>query len=178
MERENKMGTMPVPKLVVNMSQPIMFSMLVQSMYNIVDSVFVARISEDALTAASIAYSAQMLQIAVAVGTGVGMNALVSRRLGAKQFREANEAATTGLVLSILSSLLFVLWGVFGTKAFIRQFSQDEAIVAYGTTYLKICQIFAAGIFLGTFTQRLLQSPPAGPSPVCWRRWRALWPSL
>ena len=103
------MGTMPVPKLVVNMSQPIMVSMLVQS---------------------------------------------------------------------ILSSLLFVLWGVFGTKAFIRQFSQDEAIVAYGTTYLKICQIFAAGIFLGTFTQRLLQSPPAGPSPVCWRRWRALWPSL
>ena len=79
---------------------------------------------------------------------------------------------------TILSSLLFVLWGVFGTKAFIRQFSQDEAIVAYGTTYLKICQIFAAGIFLGTFTQRLLQSPPAGPSPVCWRRWRALWPSL
>ena len=74
MERENKMGTMPVPKLVVNMSQPIMVSMLVQSMYNIVDSVFVARISEDALTAASIAYSAQMLQIAVAVGTGVGMN--------------------------------------------------------------------------------------------------------
>ena len=95
-------------------------------------------------------------------------------------FTEADEAFFEELeeTLSILSSLLFVLWGVFGTKAFIRQFSQDEAIVAYGTTYLKICQIFAAGIFLGTFTQRLLQSPPAGPSPVCWRRWRALWPSL
>ncbi len=145
-------------KSSMNMSLPIMVSMLVQSMYNIVDSVFVARISEDALTAASIAYSAQMLQIAVAVGTGVGMNALVSRRLGAKQFREANEAATTGLVLSVLSSLLFVLWGVFGTEAFIRLFSRDESIVAYGTTYLKICQVFATGIFLGTFTQRLLQS--------------------
>ena len=99
-----------------------------------------------------------MLQIAVAVGTGVGMNALVSRRLGAKQFREANEAATTGLVLSVLSSLLFVLWGILGTEAFIRLFSRDESIVAYGATYLKICQVFATGIFLGTFTQRLLQS--------------------
>ena len=99
-----------------------------------------------------------MLQIAVAVGTGAGMNALVSRRLGAKQFREANEAATTGLVLSVLSSLLFVLWGILGTEAFIRLFSRDESIVAYGATYLKICQVFATGIFLGTFTQRLLQS--------------------
>lgn len=158
MQKENKMGVMPVPKLVINMSLPIMISMLVQSMYNIVDSVFVAKISEDALTATSIAYSAQILQIAVAVGTGVGVNALVSRKLGAKRFEEANEAATTGLILSVLSSLIFVLWGIFGTEAFIRRFSDNELIVSYGTVYLQICQVFATGIFLGTITQRLLQA--------------------
>lgn len=156
--KENKMGIMPIPKLVISMSFPIMISMLVQSLYNIVDSMFVARISEDALTAASIAYSAQILQIAVAVGTGVGVNALISRRLGAKRFEEANETATTGLVLTILSSFVFVLWGIFATEPFIRLFSTDENIVALGTQYLKICQIFSTGIFLGTLTQRLLQA--------------------
>lgn len=149
---------MPVPKLVLTMSFPIMISMLVQSLYNIVDSIFVAKISEDALTATSIAYSAQILQIAVAVGTGVGVNALISRRLGAKRFDDANKAATTGLLLTIVSSLVFVLWGIFGTEAFIRQFSTDEKIIAMGTTYLRICQIFCTGIFLGTLTQRLLQA--------------------
>lgn len=157
-KKENKMGVMPVPKLVLTMSFPIMISMLVQSLYNIVDSIFVAKISEDALTATSIAYSAQILQIAVAVGTGVGVNALISRRLGAKRFDDANKAATTGLLLTIVSSLVFVLWGIFGTEAFIRQFSTDEKIIAMGTTYLRICQIFCTGIFLGTLTQRLLQA--------------------
>lgn len=98
MQKENKMGVMPVPRLVLSMAVPIMISMVVQSMYNIVDSIFVARINEQALTATSLAYSAQMLQSAVAVGTGVGVNALVSRRLGAKEYQEANEAATTGLI--------------------------------------------------------------------------------
>lgn len=156
--KENKMGIMPVPKLVITMSLPIMISMLVQSLYNIVDSIFVAKISEDALTATSIAYSAQILQIAVAVGTGVGVNALISRRLGAKKYEEANEAATTGLILTVASSLFFVLWGIFGTEIFIRQFSADENIVSMGTTYLRICQIFSTGIFLGTLMQRLLQA--------------------
>lgn len=158
MRKENKMGVMPVPRLVITMSLPIMISMLVQSLYNIVDSIFVARISEAALTATSIAFSAQILQIAVAVGTGVGVNALISRRLGAKRFEEANEAATTGLVLSVLSSLVFVLWGIFGTELFIRRFTDDAAIIAYGTSYLHICQVFCTGIFLGTLTQRLLQA--------------------
>lgn len=157
-QKENKMGVMAVPKLVITMSLPIMISMLVQSLYNIVDSVFVARISEGALTATSIAYSAQMLQIAVAVGTGVGVNALISRRLGAKKFEEANEAATTGLILTIASSLIFVLWGIFGTEIFIRRFTDDESIVIMGTTYLRICQLFCSGIFLGTLMQRLLQA--------------------
>lgn len=158
MKKENKMGIMPIPKLVITMSFPLMVSMLVQSLYNIVDSVFVAQIDEAALTATSIAYSAQMLQIAVAVGTGVGVNALVSRRLGAKKYEEANAAATLGFYLSVLSSLVFVVWGIFGTEAFIRCFSSDEAIIAYGISYLKICQIFSTGIFLGTLTQRLLQA--------------------
>lgn len=158
MQKENKMGVMPIPKLVISMSLPIMISMLVQSLYNIVDSIFIAQISENALTAVSIAYSAQVLQIAVAVGIGVGVNALVSRRLGAKQNDQANEAATTGLFITVLGSLIFVLWGIFGTKTFIRQFSADQEIIDAGTAYLRICQIFATGIFLGTFAQRLLQA--------------------
>lgn len=158
MQKENKMGVMPVPRLVLSMAVPIMISMLVQSMYNIVDGIFVARVSEDALTATSLAYSAQILQIAVAVGTGVGMNALVSRKLGAKRFAEANEAATTGLLLTALSSLIFVIWGLTGSRAFIRAFTDDPVILDYGTTYLRICQVWATGIFLGTLFQRLLQA--------------------
>lgn len=158
MNKENKMGTMPISKLVVTMSLPIMISMLVQSLYNIVDSIFVAKISEGALTATSIAYSAQILQIAVAVGTGVGVNALVSRMLGAKHYDKVNEAATTGLMLTLLSSFIFVLWGIFGSKAFISQFTNDSHIIMMGSSYLRICQIFCTGIFLGTLTQRLLQA--------------------
>lgn len=158
MQKENKMGSMNIPKLVISMSFPIMVSMLVQSLYNIVDSIFVAQIDEAALTATSIAYSAQMLQIAVAVGTGVGVNALVSRQLGAKKYDKANTAATLGLFLSIASSFIFVVWGICGTDAFIRCFTTDESIISYGISYLKICQIFSTGIFLGTLTQRLLQA--------------------
>lgn len=158
MQKENKMGIMPVPRLVISMSFPIMVSMLVQSLYNIVDSIFVAQINEAALTATSIAYSAQILQIAVAVGTGVGVNALVSRQLGAKNYDRANTAATLGLLLSLLSSVIFIIWGIFGTEAFIRRFSAEEHIISYGVSYLKICQLFSTGIFLGTLTQRLLQA--------------------
>ncbi|MDO4941797.1 MAG: MATE family efflux transporter [Lachnospiraceae bacterium] len=155
---ENKMGVMPVPQLVISMSFPIMISMLVQSLYNIVDSIFVAKISEEALTATSIAYSAQMLQIAVAVGTGVGVNSLVSRRLGAKQFDKANEAATTGLLLTLFSSIVFIIWGIWGTRAFVQMFTDDQQVLDFAISYLRICQIFSTGIFLGTLTQRLLQA--------------------
>lgn len=158
MQKENKMGIMPIPKLVITMSFPIMVSMLVQSLYNIVDSMFVAQIDEAALTATSIAYSAQILQIAVSVGTGVGVNAIVSRHLGAKNYEKADTIAALGLILTIASSLVFVLWGMFGTAAFIRRFSSDETIIAYGISYLRICQLFSTGLFLGTLTQRLLQA--------------------
>ena len=157
-QKQNKMAYMPIKKLVFTMSLPIMVSMLVQSLYNIVDGIFVSRISEAALTATSIAYSAQMLQIAVAVGTGVGVNALVSRFLGARDFGKVNLTATTGLLLTVISSLAFVLWGVFGTKAFIACFTKDAETLLMGTQYLRICQLFCSGIFLGTFFQRLLQA--------------------
>ena len=158
MQKENRMGVAPVPGLIVTMAVPIMISMVVQSMYNIVDSIFVARISEGALTAASLAYSAQMLQIAVAVGTGVGANALVSRCLSAKRQSDADEAAATGLVLTLLSSLVFVIWGLAGSRAFIAMFTDDAQILADGTAYLQICQVFSTGIFLATFYQRMLQA--------------------
>ena len=110
MNDQNKMAVMPIPKLIFNMSLPIMISMLVQSLYNIVDGIFVAKINERALTATSIAFSAQMLQIAVAVGTGVGVNAVVSRYLGAQKFDKVNRTATTGLWVTVGSSLIFILW--------------------------------------------------------------------
>lgn len=156
--KENKMAVMPIKKLVFNMSLPLMVSMLVQSMYNIVDGMFVAKIAENALTATSIAYSAQMLQIAVAVGTGVGVNVVVSRSLGAKQYDKVNLAAMTGLILTVLSSCIFVLWGIFGTKAFVSLFTTNQEIIRLSTSYLRICQIFSTGIFLGTYYQRILQA--------------------
>ena len=158
MNDQNKMAVMPIPKLIFNMSLPIMISMLVQSLYNIVDGIFVAKINERALTATSIAFSAQMLQIAVAVGTGVGVNAVVSRYLGAQKFDKVNRTATTGLWVTVGSSLIFILWGVLGTKAFIGCFTQDTSTLQMGTEYLRICQLFCTGIFLGTFFQRILQA--------------------
>jgi putative MATE family efflux protein len=158
MKSQNKMAVMPIGKLVFSMSLPIMVSMLVQSLYNIVDGIFVAKINENALTATSIAYSAQMLQIAVAVGTGVGVNAVISRFLGAKKFDKVNRTATTGLIFTVASSLIFVVWGIFASESFIKLFTDDIEVLKMGTQYLRICQIFCSGIFLGTFFQRLLQS--------------------
>ena len=157
-KKNNKMGTMSMGKLVTNISVPLMISMLVQSLYNIVDGIFVAKISENALTATSIAYPAQMLMLAVAVGTGVGVNALLSRRLGQKDHDGANKVATTGLALSLICSLIFVVAGIAGSRAFINAFAKNEEIALYGTQYLRICMIGCAGIFLATTGERLLQS--------------------
>lgn len=112
-KKQNKMGKMPVGKLVFTMSLPLMASLLVQSLYNIVDGIFVARLSEKALTATSLAYPLQILMVAASVGTGVGVNALISRLLGAKKHEEADKIATTGLILAFICTLIFVVLGIF-----------------------------------------------------------------
>ena len=155
---ENKMGTMPVPKLLVSMSLPMMISMLVQALYNIVDSMFVAQISEDALTAVSLAFPIQTLMIAVASGTGVGINALLSRNLGEKDFTGANNAARNGLFLGIVSCIIFAILGGIGSHFFFAIQTDNPDIVNYGTQYMTIITICSAGIFLQITFERLMQS--------------------
>ena len=155
---ENKMGTMPVPKLLVSMSLPMMISMLVQALYNIVDSMFVAQISEDALTAVSLAFPIQTLMIAVASGTGVGINALLSRNLGEKDFTGANNAARNGLFLGIVSCIIFAILGGIGSHFFFAIQTDNPNIVNYGTQYMTIITICSAGIFLQITFERLMQS--------------------
>jgi len=157
--RENKMGVMPVGKLLISMSLPIVLSMLVQALYNVVDSIFVAKISEDALTAVSMAFPFQNLMISVAVGTGVGINALLSRSLGEKNFAQANKAAGNGILLAILSSVVFMVAGVLAAEPFFA--AQDAAtkeIVEMGATYITICSVLCVGIFASITFERLLQA--------------------
>ena len=154
----NKMGEMPIPSLLLNMSIPLMLSLLIQSLYNIVDSIFVAKISESALTATSLAYPVQILMIAGAVGTGVGVSSLLSRLVGSKQYDQANICATTGLVLSILTSLIFIVLGIIGVEFFVGLFTDDAETAGMCVIYLRICMIFCTGTFLETLAQRLLQA--------------------
>ena len=157
---ENKMGTMPVGRLVLNMSLPMMISMLVQALYNIVDSVFVAMLSENALTAVSMAFPLQTLLIAVGAGTGVGMNALLSKSLGEKNFKKANQAAENAAFLYFLSFLVFLVLGFLVVKPFYAsQVSQaDSEIMQYGIQYLSIVMIFSLGMFGQFFYERVLAS--------------------
>ncbi len=155
---ENKMGTMPVLKLIISMSVPAMFSMLIQSLYNVVDSIFVAQIGEEALTAVSLAFPIQMLLVAVGVGTGVGINSLVSRRLGEKQQEEANHAATHGMILAVVSWILFALVGIFFTKPFFRNFTENPAVSQMGILYTKIVTICSFGVFLEINIEKTLQA--------------------
>lgn len=154
----NKMGVMPINKLLLNMSLPMMASMLVQAMYNIVDSMFVARLSENALTAVSLAFPAQNMLIALGVGTGVGMNALVSRSLGEKNRERANLIANNGIILLFLSGVVFSLLCIFGSEAFFRMQTDDPEIVRYGTDYLRIVGGLSVGIFLQFAFERILQA--------------------
>lgn len=156
--RENKMGYAPVGQLVFSISFPLMISMLVQSLYNIVDGIFVSRISEAALTATSIAYPAQMLMLAVAVGSGVGVNSLLSRKLGQKDFFAVNKVASEGVILSVVSSIVFIALGAAGAGIFISGFTQSPEISSLGASYLRICMLFCPGIFLATTGERLLQA--------------------
>lgn len=127
--QENKMGTMPVPRLLITMSLPMMISMLVQALYNIVDSMFVAKLCEEALTAVSLAFPIQTLMISAASGTGVGINALLSRNLGEKNYESADRAARNGIFLSILGCLVFAVFGILGSHLFFAVQTNDPKIV-------------------------------------------------
>ncbi len=158
METENKMGVLPVKRLIVSMSLPMMISMLVQALYNIVDSMFVSRISEDALTAVTLAFPLQMMIVSVGSGTSVGVNAILSKALGEKNQERADRAAANGLFLAILSYIVFIFIGLFLAGPFIASQSDSEVITTYGTTYLSICCIVSIGAFLQMMSERLLQS--------------------
>lgn len=157
-QTENKMGTMPIPKLLISMSLPMMLSMLVQALYNIVDSVFVAQIDEYALTAVSLAFPLQNLMIAVASGTGVGVNALLSRSLGEKNKKEASLYANNGIFLAFISYVVFALIGLIFSRPFFESQTDNTAIVTYGVQYLTIVTVCSFGLFLQITFERLLQS--------------------
>ena len=158
MERENKMGTMPVGKLIINMSLPMVISMLVQALYNVVDSVFVSRISEQALTAVSLAFPAQNLMIGVATGTGVGVNALLSRALGEKNRGRVSKVAENGVFLALVGYALFLVFGLFGSRVFMASQTQVSEIIEMGTEYLTVCCGLSFGIFGEIMFERLMQS--------------------
>lgn len=156
--KENKMGTMPVNKLLITMSLPMMVSMLVQALYNVVDSIFVSRINEKALTAVSLAFPIQTLMIAVAGGTCVGINAVLSKALGEKEQDRADSAASSGVVLMAISYLLFLAVGLFVTKGFYLSQTDDVQIVQYGVEYLSVVCCCSFGLFAQFVFERLLQS--------------------
>lgn len=159
MAKENKLGVMPVKKLVLTMSLPMMISMLVQALYNIVDSIFVSQICEDALTAVSLSFPVQNLMIGVATGTGVGINALLSRNLGARNFEKVNKIAANGVFLTFVSTLVFFLFGVFGVRLFFAsQVNPSSPIYSYGVDYLTIICCVSLGIFGQITMERLLQA--------------------
>lgn len=156
--RENKMGTMPVRRLVLSMSLPMMIAMLVQALYNVVDSYFVAKLSENALTAVGMVFPFQNLMIAVGVGTGVGVNAFLSRSLGEKNYDAANRAAENGVFLAVLSTLVFTVAGLTLAHPFIAVQTDIPDIVSSGTAYMRICGGLSFGLFLEIMFERLLQA--------------------
>ena len=155
---ENKMGTMPMKKLLTAMSLPIMLSMLIQACYNIVDSMFVARYSQDALAAVSLAFPIQMLIIAVSVGTAVGVNSLLARRLGEGRMEEVNQAAQHGVVLALLSAAVFALFGLSGARMFANLFTNSEAIASQAALYMGIVTVFCFGVFVQIVMERIMQA--------------------
>ena len=156
--QENKMGAMPVNRLLISMSLPMMISMLVQALYNIIDSIFVSRINENALTAVSLAFPLQSLMIAFGVGTGVGINALLSRALGEKDSEKVNKAAVNGIFLDGVNFVIFLLIGLFATTPFYLSQTGDAEIFSYGKQYLSIVCCCSLGMFTQFVFERLLQS--------------------
>ena len=156
--QENKMDTMPVGKLLASMAIPMMISMLVQALYNVVDSIYVSQLSENALNSVSLAFPLQNLMIAMGAGTGVGMNALLSRSLGAKDQESVDRSANTGLLLYFLCAIIFALVGIFVTKPFFMSQTDVKEIYEGGISYASICLIGSVGIFFQFASERLLQS--------------------
>ncbi len=155
---ENKMGVMPVNRLLMSMSLPMMVSMLVQALYNIVDSIFVSRINENALTAVSLAFPIQALLIAFGTGTGVGVNAVLSKALGEKNNEKASKAAVNGLFLALMTYLIALVIGIFFVRPFYHSQTDDAEIVTYGIQYLSIVCIFSIGMLMQMMLEKLLQS--------------------
>ena len=155
---ENKMGTMPVGKLLFSMSVPMMISMLVQALYNIVDSVFVSMIEESALTAVSLVFPVQALMISCSVGLAVGINACLSRALGEKDFQRVNKNAVNGIFIELVTMLLFLLIGLFLTRPFLHAQTDDASILGYGEQYMHIICCCSLGLFMEITFERILQS--------------------
>ena len=155
---ENKMGVMPVPKLLMNMALPMIISMLVQALYNIVDSIYVSQVSESAVTALSLAFPVQNLQVGFAVGLGVGVNSLLSKSLGQKNQEAADRAAGNGILLELIAVVLFVLFGLFGVRRYFSMQSQVAETVESGIAYTRICCVFTMGMFVEILGERLLQA--------------------
>ncbi|MCD8151157.1 MAG: polysaccharide biosynthesis C-terminal domain-containing protein [Clostridiales bacterium] len=158
MAQDNKMETMGMPELVADMSLPLIFSQLVQALYNVMDSVFVAKMGETALTAVSLAFPIQVFMSAIAVGTAVGVNVLLSISIGAGQRRVVENIASIGVLLSLINTALFMTAGVFGAGWFARMFTKDETIGELCTQYLRICMTGCAGSFVGIMFQCFLQA--------------------
>jgi len=156
--KENKLGVMPVGKLLASMSIPTMFSMLIQALYNIVDSIFVSRLSEKALTAVSLAFPMQNLLSAFAVGISIGICSVVSRRLGEKREKDAFKAAETGYAILLICTLAFMIIGVVFSRPFFKLYTNDEELIQLGTNYLSICLVVSLGCFIGVFNEKILQS--------------------
>ena len=155
-ESENIMGTMDVNPLLIKLSIPMMISMLVQALYNVVDSIFVARVSENALTAVSLAFSLQNMMFAVGIGTGVGVNALLSKSLGEKNQSRANKTAENGLFLALCSYLVFLVLGLTVVRPYFYAQTADADIAEQGIRYLTICCVLSLGMFMQVMNEKLL----------------------
>ena len=156
--QENKMGVMPIGKLLFNMALPMVISMMVQALYNVVDSIYVSQVSESAVTALSLAFPVQNMQIGFGVGVAVGVNSLLSKSLGEKNQEAANYAAGNGILLALISTVIFVLFGLFGARPYFTMQSTVAETVESGTAYVSICCIFTAGCFTQILGERLLQA--------------------
>ncbi|MCT4687921.1 MATE family efflux transporter [Vallitalea sp.] len=155
--KENKMGTMKVSKLMITMSLPAILSMLVQGLYNIVDSIFVSRVSDDALTAVSLAFPIQLIIIACFVGLGIGINSLISRKLGEQDHEAASNAAEHGILLCIVLYIIILLIGILFVNSFFTLFTDSQNIISLGTEYIKIIMIFSFGRLLAQAGTSILQ---------------------